>query len=130
MPLQIRRRQAHLALAATLTTTTLLALLLRRFPPDQSSFYPTCPIHQLIGLLCPGCGATRALAALLHGSLTEAWHSNALIVLLLPVALACALSAYSRAATGRPIRWPHPPATILYPLFALVGVFTLLRNLR
>ncbi len=125
MPLNPRRRRAHLALAATLT----LALLLRRFPPAQSPFYPPCPIHQLTGLLCPGCGATRALAFLLHGDLPHAWHSNPLILLLLPVLLAYALPAYYRAATGRPIRWPHPPPALLYPAFAVVAVFTLLRNL-
>jgi hypothetical protein len=40
-----------------------------RFPPDSSGFYPRCPIFFWLHLDCPGCGGTRALAALLRGRL-------------------------------------------------------------
>ena len=43
------------------------ATLLLRFPPAQYSFYPRCPVHQLLHLQCPGCGATRAIADILRG---------------------------------------------------------------
>src|SRR5215472_13657034 len=56
------------------------------FNPTSYHFYPVCQFHQLTGLHCPGCGATRALYALLHGDLVTALHDNALFVALLAAA--------------------------------------------
>jgi hypothetical protein len=64
-----------------------LAALLRRFPPDRYNVYPRCPIYTYLQLQCPGCGTTRALAALLHGHIAEALRFNPLTTLLLPIAL-------------------------------------------
>ena len=50
------------------------------FNPAQSNFYPVCLFHQLTGLNCPGCGATRAFYALLHGHFLAALHDNVLFV--------------------------------------------------
>lgn len=59
------------------------ALVLVLFPPERYGFYPRCPFFEATGLLCPGCGGTRALAALMRGDLIAAWHLNALLVTLL-----------------------------------------------
>jgi hypothetical protein len=61
------------------------------FPPSQYSFYPRCPFYAATHLLCPGCGATRALHALLHGNLGGALHYNALFTVLAPFLLAWAI---------------------------------------
>lgn len=50
-------------------------------PPDESSFI-LCPFRAVTGLLCPGCGMTRAFCALGHGELRRAMHFNALSPLL------------------------------------------------
>jgi hypothetical protein len=75
---------------ALLAGAALGCAALVRWPPGLGGLYPACPIHLWFGVECPGCGATRALAALLHGRLTEAMHLNALFVLLLPCAVAFA----------------------------------------
>ena len=124
--LQLRRRIANAALAAAL----LFAATLLFYPPARTSLYPTCPIHQFFGIDCPGCGATRALAALLHGRLKEALRLNTLFVLLLPVALAGAIESYRRAVRPGAFRWPQPPAPALYATLAAAVVFTVARNLR
>ncbi len=62
------------------------AAVLLLFPPERYGFYPQCPFFEATGWLCPGCGATRALAALLRGDVAGAWKLNALIVSLLPLA--------------------------------------------
>ncbi len=56
----------------------LLVLLLYLFNPAETPFYPPCLIRLYTGLSCPGCGATRALHALLHLRLEEAWRLNPL----------------------------------------------------
>src|ERR1700761_7382729 len=56
------------------------------FNPSAYGFYPVCQFHQLTGLNCPGCGATRALYALLHGDILLALRDNALVLVLGAVA--------------------------------------------
>ncbi|MGA1983633.1 MAG: DUF2752 domain-containing protein [Acidobacteriaceae bacterium] len=123
--LKRRRYLAHLLLGSAL----LLCAALLLYPPARFSFYPTCPIHQLLGIDCPGCGATRALAALLRGHLIEALRLNALFVLLLPAALAIAVESYRRAIRPGAFRWPQPPAPALYATLGAAVIFTVARNL-
>jgi Protein of unknown function (DUF2752) len=119
-----RRRVAHLLLAAALAGCALLL----RFPPERYGFYPQCPIHQYLHLECPGCGATRALAALLRGRINEALHLNALFVLLLPFALVFAVTCYRRALAPVAFRWPRFPAPAIFATVALAASFMLARN--
>jgi len=120
-----RKLVANAILAAGL----LLCGLLMLDPPAQSHLYPACPIHQLFGMDCPGCGATRALAALLRGRPLEALRLNALFVLLLPFALAGAAESYRRAIRPGRFRWPQPPIPAIYVTIAAAAVFTIARNL-
>ncbi len=110
--------------AWVILTTAGAAAALYFAPPTASRFYPRCLFHDATGLLCPGCGATRALAALLHGHLAEAFHLNALIVALLPAAL-----LYLAFGVGRS-RWPRIPVPVTSALVAAAFLFTVFRNLR
>ena len=124
---QLRRRRR---LANTLLAAALLGCAALLFcPPARASFYPACPFHQYLGILCPGCGATRALAALLRGRVMEALRLNPLFVLLLPIALAGAIESYRRALRPERFRWPRPPAAALYATLAAAAIFTVARNL-
>lgn len=64
-----------------------------------------CPVKQLSGLSCPGCGATTAGLDLLQGNLAAAWAANGLFTVayfLLPLALGFLLVSELRgAAVGR-----------------------------
>ncbi len=102
--------------------------VLYRFPPAESRFYPACPIHQYTGLLCPGCGATRALALLLHGDVSHALQANALFVLLLPVLLVYGAAAFWRSRTEAAQVWPQPSRAGLVSASILLLVFTAMRN--
>jgi Protein of unknown function (DUF2752) len=112
-----------------LAVITFAAAVLVFFPPAQNSFYPQCPIQEYLHLQCPGCGATRALAALLHGHLAEAFRFNALVTALLPFATAYGLYSYQRFLQREPVRWPQPPPAATYAAFAVTIVFTVTRNL-
>jgi hypothetical protein len=120
-----RRLLAHASLGSALGVCALVYLV----PPGSTHLYPRCPVHEYLHLDCPGCGSTRALAALLHGNLSAALHFNALFVLLLPIALASAAIAYRRALRNEPSAWPHLSAPAIYATLAAALVFTVARNL-
>jgi hypothetical protein len=130
MTYSARSRAATISRAAapaTLLTTGAVVLL--RFPPSRSAFYPKCPIYAALHLECPGCGATRALAALLHGGLSEALHYNAMITLLLPFAMGYAIVCYWRLLRNESYRWPRLSDTTIYAVATMAVLFTILRNL-
>jgi hypothetical protein len=55
--------------------------------PTQHAVYPQCWLYQATGIYCAGCGATRAVHALLHGRVLAALHDNALMITTLPLLL-------------------------------------------
>ena len=98
------------------------------YNPATHGFYPVCQFHRLTGLNCPGCGGTRAVYALLHGNLPAALKDNALVV-------AGIFLALLRGGWWLVNRWRGRPAgeffsaKFLWPLLAILLVFTVLRNL-
>jgi Protein of unknown function (DUF2752) len=129
-----RRRRAETGLAAAFAFAAGAALLLLRFPPEQYGFYPQCPIHTYLHLLCPGCGATRALAALLHGRVADAFHLNALLIVgVLPAAAVYAGLCLVRLLCREEFHWPAPHPkwanVLIYAGIAVAVGFAVLRNL-
>ena len=119
----LSRAAAPLALASLAATTLLL------LPPAQYRFYPQCPIYDSLHLLCPGCGTTRALAALLRGHLAEALRFNALTTLMLPIVIAYAIRSYRHFLNREPMHWPQLPSSLLYAVAAIAVIFSIGRNL-
>lgn len=127
-------RQGRSPLLAILLAAAFGAGLLLWFPPARNGFYPRCPVHALTGLLCPGCGGTRALAALLRGHVGEALGWNALVawaaMLLLPAGVLVAITTRlwpDRISRATFDRWQQPLATVG---LAVAMLFTFWRNLR
>jgi hypothetical protein len=102
--------------------------VLYRFPPGRYSFYPRCPVFRWTHWRCPGCGATRALAALLHCRASEALHYNALFVCLAPLLLTYFGMAYYGVIRNGRLTWPQVSAVMIQCLLGLAAVFTLARN--
>jgi hypothetical protein len=115
--------------AALVVCVGLAAAVLLLFPPQQYGFYPACPVYRYLHVLCPGCGATRALAALLHGQVSEALRLNWLIMALLPVCGAYGAMAYRRWLRGEKFVWPRVPVAAIYGALVVTGVFGIVRNL-
>ena len=76
--------------------------LLWRFDPAQLHVFPPCIFRAMTGLLCPGCGSTRALHHLLHGDAGGAFRLNPLLFALPPFMIA---SQSRRFITSRAVGW-------------------------
>jgi hypothetical protein len=105
------------------------AWVVLHFPPASSRFYPRCPIFLWLRIYCPGCGGTRALAALLHGRLNEATHWNAMVVIFFPYAAVFLALTYWRAMRATTFLWPTIPGSLLKLSLVLIAIFTVVRNL-
>lgn len=121
---KLRRRRANALVAIAVVLSLALA-----FCPRAASFVPACPIHHYLGLLCPGCGGTRALIFLLHGHVGAALRQNALLVLLLPFGFWFGAETYGRAVKCGRFERPKVPVAIVCSMAAAGVVFAVIRNL-
>ena len=103
-----------LALGAVACVVLLVA------PPGSphAKWLPKCMFYQWTGLYCPGCGATRALSAMLHGDVKASLHNNLLLFPLL------ALLAVLIVKPGVSLKRPVAVAIV-----AVILLFAILRNI-
>ena len=98
--------------------------------PDGNAFFPHCLFHSLTGLNCPFCGGTRAAHQLLHGNFAAAFALNPLLVLGVPLVLACvSIRKVVQGATGRKMSdsvWSWLSVRVIVGVIVVFGV---LRNL-
>ena len=108
-----------------------LLLFLAGERPEENRALPQCLFHEWTGLHCPGCGSTRCVYALLHGSPFEALQKNPLTLAVLPFLVAAMARLWWNwlrvGAFRDPLveRWcvRLAPATLV-----TIIVFTILRN--
>lgn len=111
------------------------ATMLYAFPPTEYGFYPPCMLRVVSELVlgyplhCPGCGATRCVAALLHGDLAQAFAYNPLFVLLLPLISYAAFGTAFQMWTGRRMGGPRMSARMSYVLIAILAAYFIARNI-
>jgi hypothetical protein len=106
-----------------------LALLLFFFAPDKYAFYPRCAFYTVTGLQCPGCGGLRCIHHLLHGRLATAFHFNALILLLTPLAVLGGGAYLLCRITGRALPRVFEGTGWIWVLVVVTVAFGLFRNL-
>ncbi|MEV7237814.1 DUF2752 domain-containing protein [Streptomyces sp. NPDC051020] len=96
--------------------------------PNQPGHYPVCPMLQVTGLFCPGCGGLRSAHAVAHGDIAAAFGSNALAVVGYAIFAAVWVVWIVRASRGRPVRINLAPA-YWWGIGAVLLIFTVVRNL-
>lgn len=113
--------------ALMLALTGALAVVYK-FPPAENTFYPRCMFFEATHLLCPGCGSTRALHALLHLDLQSALHYNALFTALAPVVLLWLAFCFYRVMRYNQLPQIRISREFTACAIAVVLVFTIARN--
>ncbi len=93
-------------------------------------FGPPCIFYKLSGLYCPGCGTGRAAMALAHGSISEAFGYNPLMLCLLPFVAYYLLKLYIAFVFGKDIL-PFFKLSASAGIAVLVSIvlFGILRNI-
>ncbi len=100
-----------------------IAALLYLFLFSRFGIGVPCMFHRLTGLSCPGCGGTRAMAALLMGQWKQALQYNPLILLYLAYGAWFFLSASVRYVRGDEDPLFFGPAFIHIVMLAIVLIF-------
>lgn len=62
------------------------------YNPQDVAFFPRCPFYALTGYKCPGCGTLRAIHALLHFRITDAFALNPFMLISIPMMMAMLIS--------------------------------------
>ena len=88
------------------------------FDPEETTWLPKCYLHEYTGILCAGCGNTRALHALLHGRIAESLGYNLLLV---PLGILFFVLLWKPNITYRP--------GFLWGVIVTIALFTILRNI-
>ena len=107
----------------------LIIVFYYRTDPSVAWWMPQCPFLRLTGLYCPGCGAQRALHALLSGNFAEAFRFNPFLLSIVP--LLAALLTVRCLAQGKIRQYINhylPPRCIFFMLAVATAAWWLLRN--
>ncbi|NNE66188.1 MAG: DUF2752 domain-containing protein [Pyrinomonadaceae bacterium] len=99
------------------------------FNPSTAGFFPGCPLLDLTGYACPGCGLTRAFHALFHGDFIAALDFNAIIPFFVIgfVYLAILLASIMFRGKGLPYTFFSPSALTVFGVIAVT--FGIIRNI-
>ena len=105
------------------------SVVVAAYNPTDVHFFPLCPLFELTGLACPGCGLTRGFHALFHGDVASAFGFNALLPIWAVIIAYVWLSlvVYAIRGKGLPI-WPTNP-TFLWTFMIVLLVFGVARNI-
>ena len=106
----------------------LLIIIYGSFDPSSSHFFPKCPVKTAFHIDCPGCGSQRAIHALLHFDVVQAFKFNALLVIALPyLALALGLTLIKnpseKITSLRNRLYGHHATLIVLGVVVFFGVF-------
>lgn len=99
--------------AATIFVIVAAVIVYLGVNDPEKSLVPRCLFNVMTGYDCPGCGSQRAIHALLHGRIGDAWRYNAALFFAVPLAAIYFLA---------PRRWNR----VLYSPIFISGIFVAL----
>ena len=90
---------------------------------------PPCLIHRVTGYLCPACGTTRMLSALLHLDFAAALQLNPFMLFALPLAAVWLVLEAARYIQGkRPLLYRRWAVALWAAVLCIAVVFAVWRN--
>lgn len=125
------RQRLTLAIALCCLAAVGMTYLARNDPEAGTSFFPSCVFREITGLLCAGCGATRAAHALTKVDPATAFRKNPLLTVLLPFLLVGALLELAAWVWRDRYRGPRVriPGRLIWVLPGVIVGFWILRNI-
>ena len=99
------------------------------FNPSNAGFFPGCPLLDVTGFACPGCGLTRGFHALFHGEFMTALDYNALIPFFAIGFVYLLVLLASIAMRGKAFKLTVVTPASLWVFLVLALSFGLLRNI-
>ena len=122
----MKKRIAKVAAAALCAFAALLYLY---YTAEGEGAGIPCPLHQLTGLYCSGCGASRALRSILHFDFYQALRYNAMFTFSVPFfAVYSCFVAASYIRFGKDRVSQKIPAKAVWVFIAAAILFGVLRN--
>ncbi|CAN5756005.1 hypothetical protein BH24ACT4_BH24ACT4_23620 [soil metagenome] len=97
--------------------------------PNRAGMFPGCPLRELTGWDCPGCGGLRATHALTRGDIFGALDHNVWVTVGVPIAAVLWLFWLLRTLGVHDRRLPKVPSAVWWSLGAALLVFTVVRNI-
>lgn len=89
---------------------------------------PDCNFYKWTGLYCPGCGDTRAVIALMNGDILLSLRQNALIVVLLLIAIALYIELFLKVVFEKRFKSPILNLKFLCIFLILFAIYSVVRN--
>ncbi len=102
-------------------------LILYLILSDYFHFYIPCPIKQITGLYCPGCGITRMLTSILKLDFYKAFRYNPLLFIMLPFGIYLYIDFLIRKEKSL---YHKIPEKIWYLIIIILIIYGILRNIQ
>lgn len=106
----------------------ILLLLVKGWILALTPYVPACFLYSKLHLLCPACGNTRSVSALLRGDLMASLQYNITPVLLL-ILVAAAYFEFASTSFGKSIKLLPRRLWFYLVLIALLVIYYIIRNL-
>ena len=94
-----------------------------------TGFYLPCPIHEITGYYCPGCGITRMFISIFKLDFYRAFRSNMLVFIMLPFATVLYFNKIYSSYKNKKSLYDKIDIKVWYVLLIIVLAFGVLRNI-
>ncbi len=129
IPHTLKSKRISLAILFVLTMVFLWSVF---STPAYKTIITICPVKNLTGYSCPGCGLGRSIVFAAHGDFSHAFYYHPLWIVVLPLMTAFGMYHFTALITNKRLNTDHPliiklDLSLLMLLLALFVVTGLIR---